>query len=100
MIDDRLERSSLVKFAGLALGIVIGGLIGPIVFTPLGLSIPTAATEDRSLERCSALQQHPPSSPCRGAAAIASCRRAPGWRRVSSKTKITSRLLLKHSAST
>ncbi len=44
MPDDRLEKSTLVKFAGLALGIAIGGPIGPIVFTPLKLSIPAAAT--------------------------------------------------------
>jgi BON domain-containing protein len=44
MGDDRLEKSSLVKFAGLALGIVIGGPVGPIVFTPAGLSVPAAAT--------------------------------------------------------
>jgi osmotically-inducible protein OsmY len=44
MGDDRLQKSSLVKFAGLALGILIGGPIGPIVFTAAGLSVPAAAT--------------------------------------------------------
>ena len=44
MTDDLLEKSTLVKFAALALGIMVGGPIGPIVFTPLGLNVPTAAT--------------------------------------------------------
>jgi osmotically-inducible protein OsmY len=44
MGDDRLENKSLVKVAGLVLGIVIGGPLGPIVFTPAGLSVPVAAT--------------------------------------------------------
>jgi hypothetical protein len=44
MGDDRLEKSSVVKFVGLALGILIGGPIGPIVFTPAGLGVPAAAT--------------------------------------------------------
>jgi len=44
MGDDWLEKSSLVKFAGFALGILIGGPIGPIMFTLAGLSIPVATT--------------------------------------------------------
>lgn len=44
MGDDRLEKSSVVEFVGLALGILIGGPIGPIVFTPAGLGVPAAAT--------------------------------------------------------
>ena len=44
MDEDWLEKSTLVKFAGFALGILIGGPIGPFVFTPVGLSIPVAAT--------------------------------------------------------
>jgi osmotically-inducible protein OsmY len=44
MPDHLPEKSTLVKFAGLALGILIGGPIGPIVFTPVGLNVPTAAT--------------------------------------------------------
>jgi osmotically-inducible protein OsmY len=44
MAEDRLEKSALVKFSGLALGILIGGPIGPIVFTPLRLGVPAAAT--------------------------------------------------------
>jgi osmotically-inducible protein OsmY len=39
-----MESRSLVTFAGLVLGIVIGGPIGPIVFARAGLGIPTAAT--------------------------------------------------------
>jgi osmotically-inducible protein OsmY len=44
MDDDWLEKSSLVKFAGFALGILIGGPIGPLVFKPAGLSVSAAAT--------------------------------------------------------
>jgi len=44
MQHDRVEESGLVKFAGLALGIMIGGPLGPIIFTPMGLDIPLAAT--------------------------------------------------------
>lgn len=44
MAGDWVEKSALVKFAGLALGIMIGGPLGPVVFTPLGLGIPAAST--------------------------------------------------------
>jgi osmotically-inducible protein OsmY len=44
MDENHLEKSWLVKAAGLVLGIVIGGPLGPIVFTPLGLNIPASAT--------------------------------------------------------
>lgn len=44
MDDNGLKKTALVKFAGLALGIVIGGMIGPIVFTPAGLNPSAAAT--------------------------------------------------------
>lgn len=44
MVDANFDRSALSMFAGLSLGIMIGGPLGPIVFGPLGLSIPAAAT--------------------------------------------------------
>ena len=37
MTDALLDRSTLSKFAGLALGIMIGGPLGPLVFGVTGL---------------------------------------------------------------
>jgi hypothetical protein len=44
MHDLRLERDMRAKFAGLALRIMIGGAVGPIVFGPLGIGPPAAAS--------------------------------------------------------
>jgi osmotically-inducible protein OsmY len=44
MTDALLDKSTLRKFAGLALGIMIGGPLGPLGFGITGLSDPAAAT--------------------------------------------------------
>ena len=44
MPDLRPGRDTLAKFGGLALGIMIGGVVGPIVFGPLGIGPPAAAS--------------------------------------------------------
>ena len=44
MPDVRLDRATIAKFAGLALGIMLGGVLGPIVFGPLGMGPPAAAS--------------------------------------------------------
>lgn len=44
MATDLPDGRVLVQSAGLALGIVIGGTLGPLVFKPIGISIPMAAT--------------------------------------------------------
>ena len=49
MTDELLDRSTLSKFAALALGIMIGGPLGPLVFGVTGLSDPAAATTRRLL---------------------------------------------------
>lgn len=38
------DRATLVKASGLALGIMLGGVLGPIVFSPLGMGPPSAAS--------------------------------------------------------
>lgn len=48
MAEDRLDKSALVKFSGLALGILIGGPIGAIVFTPLRLRVPATTRPGHS----------------------------------------------------
>jgi hypothetical protein len=40
MVDD---RSSLIKGAGLFLGVLIGGVIGPVLFRPAGLNDPSSS---------------------------------------------------------
>src|SRR5437879_6108456 len=44
MAFDRREQSAMIKFAGIALGIVIGGVVAPIAFNGIGLSDPASAT--------------------------------------------------------
>jgi len=44
MPDVRPDRATLAKFAGLALGVMLGGVLGPIVFGPLGMGPPAAAS--------------------------------------------------------
>lgn len=44
MPDLRPDRDTLAKAAGLALGIVMGGVVGPIVFGSLGMGPPAAAS--------------------------------------------------------
>ena len=44
MADQPMDRTTLAKFAGLVLGIIIGGPLGPIVFGVTGLNVPAAAT--------------------------------------------------------
>jgi len=44
MPDFRPDRATLAKFAGLAVGIMLGSVLGPIVFGPLGMDPPAAAS--------------------------------------------------------
>ena len=44
MPDLRPDRATLARFSGLALGIVLGGVLGPIVFGPIGMGPPAAAS--------------------------------------------------------
>ncbi len=44
MPDLRQDRATLGKFSGLALGIMLGSLLGPIVFGPIGMGPAAAAS--------------------------------------------------------
>jgi hypothetical protein len=44
MPDLRPDRATLAKFSGLALGVMLGGVLGPIVFGPIGMGLPAAAS--------------------------------------------------------
>lgn len=44
MPDLRQDRATLAKFSGLALGIILGGVLGPIVFAPIGIGPPAGAS--------------------------------------------------------
>jgi osmotically-inducible protein OsmY len=44
MPDLRQDRATLAKFSGLALGVVLGGVLGPIVFGPIRMGPPAAAS--------------------------------------------------------
>ena len=44
MPDLRPDRAALAKFSGLALGVMLGGVLGPIVFGPIGMGLPAAAS--------------------------------------------------------
>ncbi len=44
MDRDPIDKYGLEKLAGLAVGIPIGAVLGPILFVPLGLTIPAAAS--------------------------------------------------------
>ena len=44
MPDLRRDRATLAKFSGLALGIMLGSVLGPIVFGPVGMGPPAAAS--------------------------------------------------------
>jgi osmotically-inducible protein OsmY len=44
MRDTQFDKPGLARFAGLMLGVMIGGTIGPVVFRVTGLNDPTAST--------------------------------------------------------
>ncbi len=44
MPDLRPDRATLARFSGLALGIMLGGVLGPIMFGPVGMGPPAAAS--------------------------------------------------------
>src|SRR5581483_1499224 len=44
MPDLRPDRATLARSSGLALGIVLGGVLGPIVFGSIGMGPPAAAS--------------------------------------------------------
>src|SRR5262245_54593359 len=44
MPDLRPDKATLAKFSGLALGVMLGGVLGPIVFGPIGMGPPAAAS--------------------------------------------------------
>ena len=44
MPDLRPDRATLARFSGLALGVMLGGVLGPIVFGPIGMGPPSAAS--------------------------------------------------------
>ena len=44
MPDLRPDRAALAKFAGLTLGVMLGSVLGPIVFGPIGMGLPAAAS--------------------------------------------------------
>lgn len=44
MPDLRMDRAILARLSGLALGVVSGGVLGPIMFGPAGMDLPAAAS--------------------------------------------------------
>ncbi len=44
MPDLRPDRATLAKVSGLALGVMLGSVLGPIVFGPIGMGLPAATS--------------------------------------------------------